>query len=644
MENRFGVKDAILFTLVAILLLVAVLAMFQYDRQWEMIRDISRKIDAQRQELLDIRETLARGVVAVGPTTNTTTTQQAADPSDPFVRIRTARAMPGYAKGDWIVDAFGNSVGKLTPLLSGDAYASTVQSFVLESLADRDPDTLEWRPLLCRSWKIIDNSKAYEDAVAKLKAAGRKEEEIAKDPSVPDALSITFAMRQGPRFSDGKPVTADDVVFSYSFPMDPKINCPREKAYYSRIRSVTKTDDDQVRFTFREPYFQAFELAAGMPVLPKHFYGKFEAEKFNQSVGYLMGSGPYRMPDPESWKPGTLIQLVRNEQYWGVQPAIDKLIWKEISNDIAHQAAFRNQDIDAFGATPEQYREMIKDQSLLDRTQHFEYQNPVGGYRYIAWNQRRDGKATFFADKRVRQAMTLLLDRQRMIQEIMLGYAVLSTGPFNPASQQYNKAVQPWPYDVARAKAMLKEAGFVDRDGDEVLESADGKPFTFKLTYPSGSANYEKMVLFLKDSLARAGVALQPDPLDWSVLVERLNKKNFDAVTLGWTAGIESDIFQMFHSSQAVEEGDNFMNYRNEELDRLISEARTMVDDARRLPLWQKAHAIIHEDQPYTFLSFGKSLVFFDNRIRNVQVTRLGITAGQRAEWFVPVDRQRWTK
>jgi peptide/nickel transport system substrate-binding protein len=647
MENRFGVKDFILFVLVGALLVVVVLAMFQYDRQWDELRAIRSRLDGQAQDLRNIQENLARGV-AVNTTGGGTTRASGgdiavvapADPkTDPFTRVRAATTRPGYAKGGWLVDAFGNTVGKLSPLLTTDAYGSQVQSYVLESLADRDPDTLAWKPLLSRSWEITDNTKAYNEAVEKLKAAGKKEDEIAKDASVPDAIQVKFKMRDGLRFSDGTPLTAEDVVFTYAFTMNPEINSPRDKAYLSRIKNVEKTADDEVTFTFHEPYFEAFDLAATMGILAKHFYGQFKPEEYNNSVGYLFGSGPYRLEDPKSWKPGTLIQLVRNERYWGVQPAFDRLVWQEITNDVAHLQAFRNGDIDAFGAFPEQYKEMIADADLVARTQHFEYQNPVGGYRFVAWNQLRGGKPTFFADKRVRQAMTMLLDRERMIQEVALGYAKLATGPFNPASKQFNPDVKPWSHDVERAKAQLKDAGFQDRDGDGLIEDAGGTPFKFKLTYPGGNANYEKMALAMKDAYARAGIVLEPDPLDWAVMLERMTKKDFDAISLGWTAGIESDIYQMFHSSQSVAEGDNVISYQSPRLDELIMRARTTVDEARRMPLWREAHAVLHEDQPYTFLWFGKSLVFLDKRIHNVQLTGLGLNP--RVEWFVPAGEQR---
>jgi peptide/nickel transport system substrate-binding protein len=608
------VKDLILFLLIAVLIGAVFLAMKQADRQWDQIQAINSKLDDQAGDIHDIHSALVKGVVLANSGQTSTTKEAAIDPAtDPFSRIRDAQKMHGYAKGDWYVDAFGNGVAKLTPLLSTDAYADEVQGFVLESLATRDPATLEWKPLLSTGSKISD-----------------------------DGLTITFTMRDGVQFSDGEPLTADDVVFTYNFIMNPKIAAPRDRAYLEKMKSVEKQGSNVVVFTYREPYFQAFELAASMAVMPKHFYEKFTPEEFNQSVGYLMGSGPYRLEDPSTWKPGVLIQLVRNDRYWGVPPAFDRLVWKEITNDVAHLTAFKNGDVDHFPAPPEQYRLMIQDPALLKSTQHFEYVSPRGGYRFVAWNQMHEGKPTRFADKRVRQAMTMLVDRERMIQEVMLGYAVSATGPFSPSSKQCDSEIKPWPYDVERAKRLLADAGFTKTNESGILVGPDGQPFEFKLTYPAESANYEHMVLFLKDSYARAGIKLDPDPLQWAIFTDRLDNKNFEAISLGWTAGIETDIYQMFDSSQMVAGGDDFMSYKNPELDKTIEEARRTVKEEPRMKLWHRAHQIIYDDQPYMFLWFGKSLQFIDKRIENIEILKLGMNPLE--EWFVPKRQQKWEK
>ena len=188
----------------------------------------------------------------------------------------------------------------------------------------------------------------------------------------------------------------------------------------------------------------------------------------------------------------------------------------------------------------------------------------------------------------------------------------------------------------------------MDRDDDGVVESEAGEPLEFKITYPSGSDNYKRAMLLLKDLYVRGGVIMEPDPVDWPVLIETLDNKTFDAVSLGWGATLEIDLFQNLHSSQTEPGGDNFINHKSPELDAAIEAARRELDEEERMQLWQKAHEIIWREQPYTYLFRTKSLVFVDKRIKNVKVLRAGINSGGiwrvPLEWYVPSAEQKYTR
>ena len=670
MDNRFGIKDFFLFTILAVVIVMILLAMLQFDRQWNEVQNIKAKIEQQAVDLQTIQRTLDRGVPMQrgGPAT-----APAASLPTSLQRVAAARAMPNFAEGDWLVYGLASHIASLSPFLGGDAYSADVIGNVQESLISRDPITLQWQGLLAESWKIDDNTAAWNAYAEKRRPAKLTEDEVRSDPEFPKdakpdeqqayvklrlergrtdtdigrekdcppAATITFTMRQGPMFSDGTPVTAHDVEFTYRFMMNPEIDAPRERSGLTSVRDVKALDDTHVQWIFRTPVFNALEIAGGTQVMPEHFYSKFKPTDYNQSTGLLMGSGPYQLEDPTSWKPGKLIELSRNPRYWGVASGFNKLVYKEFTNSVAIETSFRNRDIDVMPCPPERYVKLLKDQPVLDRTQHYDYQSAVGGYRYIAWNQMRDGKPTKFADKRVRQAMTMLVNQDRMINEVMLGLAVPATGPFNPASKQNDPSLKPYPYDPAKALQLLADAGWKDR-GRGVLTNDAGEQFEFTLTYPSGSSNYQKMALLLKDLFARAKIRLNTDEQEFSVFSDRLKHRQFDAISLAWTAGVENDIFQMFHSSQIADGGDDFMSYRSPELDATIEQARRTLDEDARMKLWRKAHDIIYEDQPYTFLFFPKSLVFLDKRIANVQKLPLGLNSD--SEWFVPKDQQRWTK
>jgi len=686
MERRFGFKDLMLAILLVVLIVSVWLSMKQDDLQSEKLERISRSLNDQAGDLKKIARALERGVPTAGSNGGGATTRPASTGpvGAAFARVQAVQSMPGYAQGDWLVDVFGVAVGKLTPLISTDMYQSAVEGFVIESLATRDPETMEWQPFIAESWESEDLSKdwqAYVDTrmkvpltedearrepglphadvkadalsdkqkeaqaayVAKRVKEGRRPSDIGKEDACPPAERLRFRIRPGVTFSDESPLTAHDVVYTYQLIMNPEIAAPRLRAYYDKIKSVKADGDFVVTFELNEPYFMSFNFCGGLGIMSKKFYSQFTPAQINHDPGLLFGSGPYRLAqDPREWKPsGAPIELVRNDHYWaGFSPAFDKLVFRVITDDVARLTTFRNGDIDRFRPTPEQYQSVKKDAELLKKKQLFEYETTAGGYRYIAWNQERDGKPTFFADKRVRRALTMLTNREKMCRELMVGLATPASGPFHRLGDQDDASITPWPYDPAAARALLKEAGFEDRNGDGTIEDPQGKPFKLKLIYPATSTNYQQMAFALKDDYARAGIELEPDPLEWTIMIQRIDQRQFDAMTLGWGGAFESDPYQMFHSTQVGDGGDNYIHYINPACDRAIEQARTTLDKEKRTKLWHEVHRILHEDQPYTFLWTSRAVAMNDVRIRNVKVVKSGLSP--EVEWFVPEAVQKW--
>ncbi len=628
MGRHFSVKDFSLFSFLVVLMGVMLLSMYMVDRQWSKMAQMQRVMDEQAKDLRQIQgmirnieKSLSTGRVAVAPASRDAGIEASSDEQRPdaFRRAIIAANQDDYQEGDWYVQAFATGLKTITPLISQDVYSSNIQSYILESLLTRDPDTLEWVGLIAKDWQIHE-----------------------------DGLTFTFNLREDVTFSDGAPVEAKDVAFSYEFIMDDRIAAPRGRAYFEKIESVTALDRFTVEFKYKEPYFNALSLAGGMSILAKHFYEPYleKAEEFNQSKGLLLGSGPYRLADPKGWTPDQgLVEVNRNPRYWGpVQPSFDRILWKVIENDSARLTTFRNGEIDVYSARPREYQNLLKDDDLTNRTQHFEYMSPSAGYSYIGWNQNRAGKVTRFADKRVRQAMTYLTDRQRIIDEIMLGYGEVAISPFNPRSKQHDLSLTPRNFDLKKAQKLLAEAGYQDANGDGILEDKAGMPFEFELVYFQGNEDTKRIILFLKDLYASAGILMKPKPTEWSVMLDLLGKRDFDAISLGWSSGIETDIYQMFHGKQVDNNGDNFIHYKNPKLDKLIDQARETVNEEKRMPLWQQAEAIMYEDQPYTFLMRRKTMAFIDNRMKNVAITKMGLNSSAvPVEWYVPQAQQKYS-
>ena len=455
MQRRLNGRDILYFGGLGLILITIILAMYMIDRQWEKM---ARMEQLMREQASDLRE-IAVQVRALDTRIDQGVNLATATQTDPveqqlpaaFQRAYQTSQQSDYAIGDWMVRAFGVNLKSLTPFISEDAYSSDVQSFILESLLTRNPDTLEWEGLLAKEWSVSE-----------------------------DGLTFIFKLRDGLHFSDGTPLTAEDVAFTFRFIMTEAIQAPRERAYYAKIESVEALDPLTVKFQFAEPYFNALSLAGGMSIMPKHFYQPYleKPNDFNQSKGLLLGSGPYRLEDPRSWSPDKgMVELRRNPRYWGpVQPSFDRLSWRVIENDSARLTTFRNGEIDAYGSRPREYQQLVADEELGKKAEHWEYMSPVAGYSYIGWNQQRNDAPTRFADRRVRQAMTYLIDRDRIIDEIYLGYGEVAVSPFNLNSKQHHPDLAARSYDQTKGIALLQQAGYEDRDGDGVLEDANGRP------------------------------------------------------------------------------------------------------------------------------------------------------------------------
>ena len=621
MQRKFTSRDIVQFSLLTGILVMILVAMYMVDRQWLRMTEMQAVMAEQSKDMRSLRslvrtldQRLRDGVIAHNEASSKPNILPA------FERAHNAAQQANHDEGDWLLRSFGNSIKTLTPLVSKDVYASNVQNYVIETLLSRDPQTLEYHGLLAESWQVSD-----------------------------DGLTYNFKLRQDVNFSDGEPFDADDVVFSYEFIMNERVDAPQLRAYYNKIISVEASHKYEVVFTFSEPYFNSLNLVGALPILPEHFYRPYseDPEAFNQSKGLLLGTGPYRLTDPINWTPDVgSIELERNPRYWGpVSPSFDRIIWKVIQNDSARLTTFRNGDIDSYEVSqPREYKELLQDTDFVARNHKFEYMSPIASYSYIGWNQELNGEPTRFADKRVRQALTYLTNRAGIVEEIMLGYAEIAISPFSPGSKQHDLNLKPRPYDLDKAIELLKQAGYEDRDKDGVIEDANGEAFEFELTFFQNNEITKRIVLYLKDFYARAGIRLVPKPSEWPVMIDLITRRDFDAVTLGWTSGVETDIYQMLHSDQRADNGDNFVNYTNPELDRLIEQARATVDEKTRMPMWQKAESLIYEDQPYTFLMRRQSLTFIDKRIHNIEITRLGINAFLPMEWYVPSEMQKYAQ
>jgi peptide/nickel transport system substrate-binding protein len=509
-------------------------------------------------------------------------------------------------EGDWLVWAFPVEPKTLN-LISTDVDTYSVwMAFetVFESLMAYDYDEIKLKPLLAKSYQISD-----------------------------DGLEITFTLRDDIHFSDSVPITADDVIFTYQTIINPKIDALNLASFYVDVEKLERIDDKTVKFYMKRPYFLALEITSlwNVGIYPKHIYDFKDPQEFNKRVSNPIGSGPYIF---EKWDVGDKIVFRRNENYWGPKPKIKKVIYKFIVNDKARLQAIRSGNVDIMIPAPEQFAELIKDKNFKKNFRCLAYWNPGSPFFYLGWNE----DTLFFADRRVRLAMTEMLDRRTIIQHLLKGSGEEITGPFYILGKENDPNIQPWPYDPNNAAKLLDEAGWKDTDGDGIRDK-NGVPFRFKFSYAADNGLYQNISNVLKDSAAKVGIDIIPDPMEWSILITRLADRKFESMIMGWGGAIIDDYYQVFHSSQIDNRGSNYVGFKNAEADKLLEEIRQTLDEEKRIELSRKVHSLLHYEQPYTFLFSRPTYRIVSPRFENVIVHKLGL---KEEEWFVPKGNQKY--
>lgn len=623
MQNKFGIKDFVLLMGVIIILITLWLRMYQEDRKWGEVRDSQAQIGEIQSTLARIQRQMDQGLMVAAPSgvpaaggEGVTAGRPAwardgvpIDSTGPWNYTTDPFEQEGFATGGEFTEIFEGQPSKITPFLYADVYGRRVNDVVAESLGWYDPETLKMRGRLAESWQYDPNGEW-----------------------------LRVKIRDSARFSTGDQVLADDVRWTHDeLLFNPEIEAERFRSVYNAIDSIEIIGDPAtskvVEFHFKEPRFDNLDQAFGFKVLPRKVYEVLieSPATFNQSTGLLVGSGPFRLERvdiDDQWAPPEDIVLVRNDFYWGPKSPLDRLRFKTIQDSLARLTAFESGEGDMMRPTSAQFDIKSQDDRFTDRFDAKQWYNMRGGYAFIGWQTgpRNGGRTPPFSDKRVRKAMTMLTDRERIIRDIGKDLLRPATGPFLSSTPQANPDIEPWPYDPDRAAALLAEAGWEDRDGNGVLENDRGDEFEFEITFGQGSESTLQMVTYLQQAYAEAGIRMNLRPIDWSVLQSLLNARDFDAITFAWSASApENDPEQIWHSKSIDNQGDNFIQWGSDDADRYIEEGRRTLDAEERMKVWHQLHSVFHEEQPYTFVYEMPWLRFATERSNNLQEYNSGL-------------------
>lgn len=531
---------------------------------------------------------------------------------------------PAAVSGGRLVRAFQADVGNMNMLITNDAYVSQIWAQVTDSLAERDYNDRgdgEFKPMLAESWTIS-----------------------------PDRRKVRVRLRKGILWHDFKDpvtgkewknreVTAQDVKFYVDVIKNPAVDCAPLRVYYNDLERIDVLNDYEFEVVWSKPYFMMEDMTLSLMPLPRHLYhayeGPFDGRRFNDEHArnrMLVGCGPYRF---ESWEKGKRILLRRFENYYGrslgIMPPLETLAYDIIQHPNTRLQSLLSKDLDMDSLTPDQWVNRTSSPEFGPKGFLKKYSYPGFSYFYIGLNLNNP----LFQDKRVRQALSHLVNREKIRREIFFGLMDAVSGPFPKQSSAYDPSVQPYSFDPAAARRLLAEAGW--KEGQDGILRKDGRELAFTVVYPNTSVSFQKMLPVIKEDMKKAGVRMDLLGIEWSVLVQRLEKKQFEACLLGWTGTLKPDPYQLWHSSQADQPASsNHIGFVNPKADELIEKIRQCFDPAERTRLYHEFHRLIHDEAPYLFLFSPSSLVVINDAYRNVRLFPGGIAT--RPLWL---DAQR---
>lgn len=562
---------------------------------------------------------------------------------------------PDAEEGGSIVQRVQALPGNLNNIVNNEATLAGIHGLLNDSLAGRNNNDLtRYEPQLAESWDVSPDGLVYTIRLRR------------------DAMWHPFTDPATGREGEARPVTAGDFLFYWETIQNPDIPVDHLRGYYEDLASVEVLDDHTFKVVWKRPYSMSEAFTLGMSPLPRHYYrpdptwdDKRFAEEFIASPRnqWIVGTGPYKL---SRWDKNLEVYMERNDAYYGPKPPVVSRHIRLIPDNSVSFLEFKRGEIDIYGLSPTQWHEETPEPEFMLVTPNIEtahddsvawdkrkkadelpddysfekYQYNSTSWTYVGYNLQRP----LFQDREVRVALTHLIDRWRILDEVYLGLGKIISGPFIPQSPYYNHDVEPIPFDIEAAKRILAERGWADTDNDGILDkdfdgSGERKPFRFTFIIPSSSVTGRKTAAIIEQDMAKAGIRMDIKPIEWSVYTELLNRREFDVCSLGWSGAVEGDPYQIWHGSGANREASsNHVGYSSPEADRLIEEGRRTVDKEKRYEIYRELHRVIAEDQPYTFLFAPTATQAQTKRLRNAIVYEGGMDT--LLQWM-PLAEQR---
>ena len=486
----------------------------------------------------------------------------------------------------------------LNPLTATSNETKDIVWRMFLKLLDEEPDYLNFSPRLAESWEFSA-----------------------------DSLIITFRLRGDVSWTDGIPVTAHDVRFTWQLQTDTTVAW-RSRSLKQHIRDVEVVDDFTVAFHFDRRYpYQLMDANDGV-ILPRHLLSGVPRDKLREHPFGRdpVGNGPYRL---HRWEPGQYIELIANPGYYEPgKPRVERVVYRFVPDMVTLMTQLKNGEIDLLEAVPgDQLEPLARDYPGIRI-----YSYPSRDYWFVSWNLRKD----LFADAVVRRALSMAIDRKEIIATVWGGRASPCDSPIHPGLWAFDDSIEAIPFDPAAALRALAGLGWTDSDGDGLLDR-EGRPFEFELITNNSSQQRVDVATMIQAQLGRIGVGVNLRTLEFRTVIDQLFSFEYDGCVLGWGTATKADITSHWHSSAVPPDGYNISSYQNPAVDELIERARVELDRDRARDLWSQVQRTIYEDQPFTFLLIPHEVTALDGRFCGVEPNAISFFYNLR-DWRVAED------
>jgi ABC-type transport system substrate-binding protein len=467
---------------------------------------------------------------------------------------------------------------------------------IQEALVRVDTDTGRIMPNLATRWEVDESGK-----------------------------EVTFWLRNGVRFHDGKPLSAEDVIFTLDVLADPHRSNASLRQDLEQLESW-KAEGRKVVLRLKRPDFKLLSSLAHLPILPKHVYAAsdFKTHPANHSP---VGTGPFRFV---RWKRGTSLKLARWQGYWGDEARLNELVFRVVRDKNKALALLRRGELQLIPQLP--LNQVCKKGSPI-RNESFQRRFKVSTHYPNQFHSIILNTATpQLADREVREALVYLTDRKLLARKLLCRHARIISGPFWPERPGYDSSVKPRVHSLEKAKDLLAKAGWKDVDGDGVREKK-GKELELVYLQIAESSLQRRLCPILEQAYEKAGVRLVIKRVPFSRWLQLVRKHSFHLADVVWTFYGEQDLYQHYHCSQR-EGGSNYGSYCNEKADALLEKIRRTLDDSDRHALERKLHRLLHRDLPAVYLFNTARVAVSSRRLKGAEPTNEGFIWSKL--WLAP--------